>query len=201
MPNPSCSVAILAGGQSSRMGGTDKALLGIRGRRLIDLVYTRVRDLAAEVLISGFHDYDLNLPVVPDCKTGPKGPVGATYALWQFFKDERPGVSGFFTIPVDGPCMPRNLLVRLENSSHSAVAFAGGRLHPAFAWWRLEDLAKVFEHLDPGVSTSLHDLVRRTQAQTVNWADPDLFFNINNSGDLARYLAGLASPSRGGDRQ
>lgn len=187
----SVKAVILAGGKSSRMGA-DKAQLRVRGDALILHVYNALKTQANEIIVSGEHDYGLPVSVIADLDNGPAGPVGALYAVWRSLKDttlkDTTSNEGFFTVPVDAPNIPHDLCERLYGGE-SAVAVAAGGMHQAFAWWRLDDLTKVFQTLDMQNSVSLKYIVRETQARQVSWADERLFYNINTPHDLRRYLA------------
>lgn len=72
--------AVLAGGKSSRMG-TNKALLAVGGKRLIERIVEALRDLFAEVLVIGGTPGpfdDLGVRVVPDL-IPEKGSLGGIY--------------------------------------------------------------------------------------------------------------------------
>ncbi len=76
----SISTAILAGGQSSRMGA-NKAFVEVGGKPLIERILGRVKDLGEELLIVANESEayaHLGLPVVPDLIPG-KGPLGGLY--------------------------------------------------------------------------------------------------------------------------
>lgn len=76
----SISVAILAGGQSTRMGA-NKALAEVAGRPIIERIVERVRPLSDELLIvtNTPEAYTrLGLPMAPDLIPG-KGPLGGLY--------------------------------------------------------------------------------------------------------------------------
>jgi len=68
---------ILAGGKSSRMGGKDKSMLGIKGQPMIQYIAKQLSGMFGEVII-GATDIAkyafLGLKVVPDCQTG-MGPL------------------------------------------------------------------------------------------------------------------------------
>jgi len=72
--------AILAGGRSSRMG-KDKALLEINGKKLVQRVHDKVKNLFAEtILIANKPDAltFLNVPIFPDIIAN-LGPLGGIY--------------------------------------------------------------------------------------------------------------------------
>lgn len=79
------SVAILAGGQSRRMG-TDKSFVEVDGVRLIDRVVNAVRALALPVFLVANNPEryrSLGLPIFPDVIPG-KGSLGGIYtALYR----------------------------------------------------------------------------------------------------------------------
>ena len=80
MRDDSVSVAILAGGQSSRMG-FNKAFVDIGGKALIERIIERVAGLGEELLIitnSPAEYAHLGLPTYTDAIPG-KGPLGGLY--------------------------------------------------------------------------------------------------------------------------
>jgi molybdopterin-guanine dinucleotide biosynthesis protein A len=74
------TVAIQAGGQSTRMG-EDKALKSFLGRPLIQRVVDRMMPIADEIIVTTNHPENytfLNLRLVPDIKPG-RGALGGLY--------------------------------------------------------------------------------------------------------------------------
>ncbi len=77
---PKISIAILSGGKSSRMG-TDKALLPIEGRMMIEHIITQVKDVGDEVIVitNAPEQYKfLRLPIFTDV-IPDKGALGGLY--------------------------------------------------------------------------------------------------------------------------
>jgi len=72
-------VAVLAGGQSRRMG-RDKALMELDGQKLIARVVTAALPLQAPVFVVGNPDQyaELDVPVYPDLNSG-LGPIGGLH--------------------------------------------------------------------------------------------------------------------------
>ena len=167
------------------MGGIDKGALDLGGERMIDRIYGRLKPQCGQVLISGSHDYGLGLDVVSDFKTGPQGPAGGLHAIWRHLKDAN--IEGFFTVPIDGPNLPGDLLARLYCEESSAIASDDNGLHPAFAWWRMVDLGRAWDALDLESSISLNYLAQFTEAKHVQWAGEAMFKNLNTPDDLADY--------------
>jgi len=95
---------ILAGGRSSRMG-SDKALVPLHGRPLLEIALKTMRPLCIPVQIAGARsDLQLFAPIVKD-QHPDRGPLSgihaalvSTSASWNLF------------LPVDMPLMPSSLL-------------------------------------------------------------------------------------------
>ena len=181
---------ILAGGQSKRMG-EDKAILEVNGSRLIDRVYDAFKRQVDEVMLSSPHDYGLGIPVVSDISLGPRGPVAGLYAAWAYLK-QRGEPKGFFTVPVDAPLLPMDLCERLYGDK-SAVAVSSNGMHQTFAWWHMDDLARIFQTANFEDKMSLKCIVNKSNARHVFWPDEKLFYNINTPNDLSEYLTANTS--------
>ncbi len=189
-------IVILAGGGGQRMGGVDKGLLELGGRRFIDIVIARAGKQfpdgpPPEILISGTHDYGLDVPVINDDKNFPSGPVAGLFSAAQYLYQNAPHCKGFFTLPVDGPVFPKDLCERLQMDGVSAVAGDVSGIHPVYGWWRQADLVPIWRKYDedgvekPKTSQSMKALVRACGAKTVYWEGADNFININRPEDLA----------------
>jgi len=79
------SLAIQAGGQSSRMG-TDKALILFKGQPLIERIIQRLKPIADEILITSNQPEDLlflGYPVYPDLYPG-LGALGGLYTALYY---------------------------------------------------------------------------------------------------------------------
>ncbi|MEE2692381.1 MAG: NTP transferase domain-containing protein [Pseudomonadota bacterium] len=194
MPAPADTlpVLILAGGASRRMGGRDKALAELAGRRLIDIVVERLRPQARVLAISGPGDYATGLEAIPDRADGPRGPAAGLWAMSAWMAARLPGARGFCTAPVDGPFAPHDLVARLSSAGGCAVAHDGENDQPAFALWELAALRRVLEAAPAGEGIALHALAHRCGAARVRFPASS-FFNVNAPEDLARAEALLAN--------
>ncbi|WP_339826966.1 molybdenum cofactor guanylyltransferase [uncultured Parasphingorhabdus sp.] len=183
--DPSTCLVILAGGQSTRMG-TDKAVITLRGRRMVDILIDRFAGKADHLFLSASQDYGTGLPLVSDNPDFPGGPVGGIFSLAERLPEVQPGLSGFATVPVDAPRAPADLVERLSASGVCAVAQDGQRIHPTFAYWRCDIINRISATHDLGErAPSLQWLARQSAAQSVTWSDETLFMNINRPEDLA----------------
>jgi len=148
MEAPALTVAILAGGAASRLGGRDKGLETIRGRPLIEWVLDYcaehvVRAVASKdsprdvelLIIANRHldDYARYAPVCSDLAPGFRGPLAGVASALGAAKSAR-----VLTLPVDCPNPPEDLSTRLFAVMHEAraaavVAHDGERRQPLFA--------------------------------------------------------------------
>lgn len=152
------------------------------GKRLIDHVHARLAPQVDEIILSGKHDYGLDVTIMPDLATGPKGPAAALFAALAQARIKAAG--GFLTVPVDGPNLPPDVYAKLCQAQTSAIAHAGGRLHPTFAYWRTRDLAGFFDKSDKAAAPSLHFIADSVTAKQVAFDDDQAFFNINSPEDI-----------------
>lgn len=187
---------LLAGGQSRRMQGHDKALAMIDGERMIDRVLRRLQPQVARVLLSSPHDYDTGLTAVADLPDGPAGPVGAIRAVAVHLAAQ--GVGSFVTAPVDAPFVPHDLVARLAVGAPVAMAQGDGAWQPAFALW---DVQAVTAALPPGKCAekwSLRRLGEQLGAQSVVFEEPGALMNVNTPEELDQarqwVRAGTATP-------
>jgi len=165
-----------------RFGGQDKGKIIINEERLIDIIRSRLKPQASEIIISGTHDYGLGLNVIPDADDAPGGPVGGLYSIWKTL--EHYDIEGFFTVPIDSPNIPQNLLTALYSETNSAIAVDELGRHPTFGWWRISDLSDVWGSLRSTNSISLNRLADLVGAKNITWEGSEAFANINTPVDL-----------------
>ena len=183
LPKPTPTItAILAGGKARRYGGQDKGEILIDGERLIDIIHQSLAPQSTEIMISGTHNYGLGFYVISDSDDAPAGPVGGIYSIWQTLISR--DIEGFFTVAVDGPNLPNNLLELLYSSKSSAIAIDDAGRHPTYGWWRMSDLSAAWTKLKGEPSISLNRLADAASAREVLWENRDSFANINRPKDL-----------------
>jgi molybdopterin-guanine dinucleotide biosynthesis protein A len=182
---------ILAGGEGRRMGGADKALLTLGGTPLIDHCLMRFAPQVAKVAISAAGDparfAPYGLPVIADPDFGMdarKGPLAGIAAamIWA----HGAGASHIACVPVDGPNLPRDLVVRLGCASVPRLALSGGRQHPTYGIWPVSLSRRLAQFLLSGAPPRLRDFAAAAGAQWVEFDDAASFENINTPLDLAR---------------
>lgn len=117
---PATTVAVLAGGLSSRMG-SDKAFINVAGQPLIERVLSRVAGLADEIIISANRPEKfayLGLPTYPDILPG-KAALGGIYTAVS-----QAHGAHTLVVAVDMPFLNRDLLAFLLSlrEGHDVVA-------------------------------------------------------------------------------
>ena len=187
---------ILAGGRATRMGGGDKGLRVIGGRRLIDLVIERLAPQCGQLALNANGDparfADLGLPVLPDGLPDHPGPLAGVLAGLDWAAER--GARSIVTAAADTPFLPRDLVAWLhEAAGPSGLALAAspdedGRLrrHPTFGLWPVALRADLREALEGGLR-KIVAWTDRHEAGTAEFpAQPfDPFFNVNSPEDIA----------------
>ena len=141
---------LLAGGQSRRMGGGDKALRLLGGIPLLERVIERLRPQVDALVLNANGDptrfANFALPVAADTVPGFVGPLAGVLAGLDWAASHRPDCPYVVSAATDAPFLPIDLVVRLaealdEAGADLACAASGGRSHPVFGLWpvRLRD--------------------------------------------------------------
>ena len=186
---------LLAGGQSRRMGGGDKALRPLGGLTLLERVVERLRPQVEALVLNANGDparfAGFGLPVVPDSVAGFAGPLAGVLAGLDWAAANRPDCPFVASVATDAPFLPVDLVARLaagveEAGADLACAASGGRAHPVFGLWPVrlrDDLRRAL--VDEGVR-KVDVFTARYRLVTVAFADTpiDPFFNANRPEDL-----------------
>ena len=198
MPAPTLTVAILAGGAASRLGGRDKGLEPLAGKPMIEWVIeycARHAGANAELVIIANRNVDTYARyahVRTDAIAGFHGPLaGVASAL------DAAAAPRVLTLPVDCPEPPGDLAKRLgaameATAVSAAVACDGERRQPLFALYR-RDLA-ISAAAGAGAGQGVHEWQNATGALEVDFADcRQQFHNLNTPEDFAAYADALRS--------
>lgn len=192
---PALAVAVLAGGEGSRIGG-NKPLVSLGGRTLVERAYDRARGWSDTAVIAIRSPDQLGarrLPWIADA-AGIEGPLGGLAAALEWAC--RQGAEALLTIPCDMPFLPDDLAPRLLGGlrdAGAAVAASGGELHPVCSLWRNAAIDGFPLYCASG-RRSLRGFAEHVGYAMVEWpAEPrDPFLNINSPADLAAAEAMLA---------
>ncbi|EBA04345.1 molybdopterin-guanine dinucleotide biosynthesis protein A [Rhodobacterales bacterium HTCC2150] len=189
---------ILAGGQSSRMGGGDKCLLTLGKQTLLGQVIERLAVQVSSIVLnangdaSRFSDYPL--PVVEDSFGGFQGPLAGILAGMDWAA--KAGHDQILTVSADTPFFPNDLLTKFQEeqeTSGSPIVLAATpgeprrkHRHPTFGLWDVALREDLRAALSSGVRkvVAWSDKHAGVEAEFPFVHDTDPFFNINTPEDM-----------------
>ena len=190
---PTITAVILAGGEARRMGGHDKGLVEVDGRRMIEYVLEALRPQVHALLINANRNIEsyarYGVPVIPDALPGFNGPLAGMASGMR-----AAGTPMIITVPCDSPFVPNDLVQRLAEAKRNAnaeiaVAHNSERMQPVFAL------------LDTGLLDSLQEFLGRGERKIDRWFGehrtisvdfsdrPETFINVNTPEEVARIEA------------
>lgn len=187
---------LLAGGQSRRMGGGDKALRLLGGITLLERVIGRLRPQVEALVLNANGDpcrfAQFDLPVVPDSVPGFAGPLAGVLAGLDWTAAHRPDCTYVVSVATDAPFLPRDLVSRLvgdmeKAGAELACAASAGQAHPVIGLWPVrfrDDLRRAV--VDHGIrKVDVWTAGHRLAVVPFPSAPVDPFFNANRPEDLA----------------
>ena len=186
--------AILAGGQSKRMG-EDKLFLELNNRKLIEYTIDKVNKYLKKVIIITNQDNEFfsknNLTTVKDCIGGQLGPLVGILTAMKWAKDNLINCSWLATFPCDTPFFPENIIEIFiaESKKKESLIFCAnshGRRHNIFGLWSLDLYEKLEDDLINKKIRKVQDWTEKNKIKNLEFKfkDYDPFFNINTKEDL-----------------
>lgn len=183
---------ILCGGKSSRMK-TNKALLEIGNKPVIEIIAEKLKSIFNEVLIStnDSKKYNfLNLPVVNDVFID-KGPLGGIYSALKFSTTEKN-----FIISCDMPLINValiNYLINLNSDKAILLPKSEGRIHQLCGVYS-KSVINTIEHvfnlseINKSIKRSVYELIEMVPTKLIDvehlpFYDKNLFLNMNSPED------------------
>lgn len=177
---------ILAGGKSSRMG-TDKVLLKVNEKTLLEQAIELVEPICNSILISSDNSEHekFGYKIVPD-EIKNCGPIGGIYSSLK--KSE---TDWSFIISVDSPFVEKgfihHLISEIDNSEAIIPIHKKGK-EPLIGIYHKNCLLKIEKMMDLQ-HYKMHNLLRALKTKFVDsnaWVEnyPKLFHNINRPEDL-----------------
>ena len=186
--------AILAGGQSKRMG-KDKLFLEINNKKLIEHTIDKVKKYLKEVIIITNQDNEYfsknNLITVKDCIEGQLGPLVGILTAMKWAKENLTKCSWIATFPCDTPFFPESIIrsfIKESEKKESLILCASshGRKHNIFGLWSLDLYGKLQDDLINKKVRKVQDWTEKNKIKNLEFKfkDYDPFFNINTQEDL-----------------
>jgi len=187
--------AILAGGQSKRMG-KDKLFLELNNKKLIEHTIDKVKKYLKKVIIITNQDNEFfsknNLTTVKDCVEGQLGPLVGILTAMKWAKENLNKCSWIATFPCDTPFFPESIIKSFIEESEKKeslilCASSHGRKHNIFGLWSLDLYDKLKDDLINKKIRKVQDWTEKNKIKNLEFKfiDYDPFFNINTEEDLA----------------
>ena len=194
---------ILAGGQSTRMGGGDKFLKKVSDETILETVIEKFKPQSTTLIISANGDLSrlnsFNVPLVEDTVKDHAGPLAGILAAMQWTRANKPNHTHILSVAADSPLFPENFADQMINHANSLseeaiiLAKSNGWHHPIFGLWPIQ--------LADDLETQLKDGIRKIRAWTnthpnstvefenllLKGEEVDPFFNINSPEDFETY--------------
>src|SRR5262245_49682471 len=108
---------LLAGGQSRRMGGGDKALMKLGGETLLARIVARAGPQVGSLVLNANGDLSrfaaFGLPIAPDVVEGYAGPLAGVLTGLEWAGTNARGCEYVASFACDAPFVPRDLVARL----------------------------------------------------------------------------------------
>ena len=197
---------LLAGGQSRRMGGGDKALRLLGGRPLLQRVIDRMRPQVAALILNANGDparfAGFGMPVVADSIPDFAGPLAGILAGLDWAAAHRPDCPVIASVATDAPFLPENLVSNLHEGMEAegaelACAASAGQPHPVIGLWpvRLRDdlrhalVEEGIRKVDVWTSRYRLATVSFPELSLGDGLTIDPFFNANRPEDFDRAAA------------
>jgi len=186
--------AILAGGQSKRMG-KDKLFLELNNKKLIEHTIDKVKKYLKKVIIITNQDNEFfsknNLTAVKDCIEGQLGPLVGILTAMKWAKENLSKCSWIATFPCDTPFFPESIIKSFIEESEKKeslilCASSHGRKHNIFGLWSLDLYDKLKDDLINKKVRKVQDWTEKNKIKNLEFEfkDYDPFFNINTKEDL-----------------
>jgi len=186
--------AILAGGQSKRMG-KDKLFLEFNNKKLIEHTIDKVKKYLKKVIIITNQDNEFffknNLTTVKDCIEGQLGPLVGILTAMKWAKENLSKCSWIATFPCDTPFFPESIIksfIEESKKKESLILCASshGRKHNIFGLWSLDLYDKLKDDLINKKIRKVQDWTEKNKIKNLEFKfkDYDPFFNINTEEDL-----------------
>ena len=192
MQNYKATVAILAGGKSTRFRDGDKINIKVNSTHIIDHLIKSIPNKLNIIVNTNSIRIDTTknkLTIVKDRHEGYLGPLAGIYSSMMWASINDPKSTHILSIPIDNPLISLgniNKLLKLSKNHPKKIIVASwnGFTNPVFGIWPIEMSNKLNEDISNGVR-SVEEWSRnngRLLLNYISFADP--FININTIDDL-----------------
>ncbi|MDO9318817.1 MAG: molybdenum cofactor guanylyltransferase [Gammaproteobacteria bacterium] len=192
---------ILAGGKGSRMNYSDKPLLEIGGRTIIESILDIANRQVGRLIINVNCSHELynrfNVPIISDSRGDFAGPLAGILSTIYWVTTHVPAAKIIVCFPGDVPWFPGDVVERMlqamqETGSEVVWLRTDGQVQPLFSVWSITLGPALEDALARGMYSPMQ-FIRSRRHATVDYHQlaPGFFNNINTPEDLesARGLA------------
>ena len=180
------SIAVLAGGKSSRMKGNDKGLMEFNSTSVLSRIIGIANEYSSDVFVIANNNIDsyrlIHEPVYSDILDDFQGPLSGIYTALNKSKNKK-----VIVLPCDGPFIKTEYfqkLISCDRKERIQVVKTGNRLQPVYALIDsyLEDDLKVFllsgeRKIDKWYTACKFDEILFNE-------NDEMFININSEDDV-----------------
>lgn len=188
---------VLAGGQSRRMGDSDKTLMPFNGVSLTQHALNRIAPQVDQAIINSNAEpaaFDAcGVPVLSDTIKGYAGPLAGILTAIQYADKNQ--FSMVASVAADTPFFPEKFVKSLREAGAYDIVLAGsgGHRQPTFGLWSVTLMTDLEHFLTDGDERKIMRFVQQHSWSTVEFEvqtsdDPDPFFNINTPEDMEQAL-------------
>lgn len=186
---------VLAGGQSRRMGASDKTLMPLAGTPLTKHVLDRIHPQVDDTIINTNAEAALfkafNAKILADTVSGFAGPLAGILTALEYASVN--GYSKVASVAADTPFFPEDFVQQLLAAGPHDIVLAGsgGYRQPTFGLWSTNIASALGDFLRDGEERKIMRFVQQHAWTTVAFETqgedyPDPFFNINTPEDMAK---------------
>jgi len=186
--------AILAGGQSKRMG-KDKLFIEINNKKLIEYTIEKVKKYLKDFIIITNKDNEFylknNLTTVKDCIDGQLGPLVGILTAMKWAKENLKKCYWVATFPCDTPFFPESIInnfIEESKKKDSLILSASshGRKHNIFGLWSLDLYERLKNDLIKNNIRKVQEWTEKNNIKNLefNFKNYDPFYNINTEEEL-----------------
>jgi molybdopterin-guanine dinucleotide biosynthesis protein A len=183
------TLAILAGGKSSRLGGIDKALITVDGIPLLSRIYNTFRADVSEVIVisNSSKTYPVDAPsfpdIIPNC-----GPLGGIHSALTNAANNL-----IFIVSVDMPFASKEIFLQLLNvytqtNAEVVIPKHGDFLEPLFGFYSKTLVSRINTILSDRQGHPITELLSQSNTKYLELPDDFQtrmwFYNINTHEDL-----------------
>ena len=184
---------ILTGGRGNRLGGQDKGLIEVHGKRLIDYVSNVIYHQVDNIMISANRHKEIyqktGFQVIEDTIGDYAGPLaGILSALQTMNKDEL-----LFCCPVDMPVLSEHIVSDLykeleRQQADICCVQTGERIQPLIAIMRTRVIASLRAYLESDQHKVMSWIKQQNLCTYIIDNTERPMININNEHDLQEFI-------------